>query len=702
MHDTLLTYVYQYTVGGLLLAVGLFFGWRAGYIGLAPGAPRRNLAIMLGGYAFFMALQGYLQFIAPGHAYTPGTAPDLIPTQNPGTALDYGLIIGYFVAILIVGTWFGRHNKSTRDFFFAGQKFSWWFITVSLVATTIGSYSFVKYSSIAYTYGIASSQTYLNDWFWLPLFLFGWLPIIFFSRVVSIPEYFDRRFGLGARMTVTGLLLIYLVGYIGINLYTMGLVLEALAGWDLMSSVCVVAVISAFYVAWGGQTSVIVTDLFQGLMLLLAGVIIILLGFGALGGPAAFWTSMPPGHRMAFPSFNDDPSFPMVGVFWQDAIANSAVFYFLNQGVMMRFLSTRSINEGKKAMIATALILMPIAAIVVASGGWVGAALTSAGLMAPIDPADAFFKVSSILAVPGVFGLIMAALTAALMSTVDTLITAVAAIAVNDIWRPYVRPGRPDGYYLKVARNSSVIVTLIGVALVPVFMQFDSIYSAHAAFTAAVTPPLVIAVLYAILWPRYTPAAATATVLGGSIAVVLSLIWPELVTPFAHGVPTVTADGTELTGGKAHVFMRALYGLVASGVIGFVVTLFTKPRPAAEIVGLTQATSAAHAGRPASQLYDKRPRIRVAVVAGSNDTTDAVKGDARVRLSASARIALGVEAEATILISDPRWWYGGLRSMHGVIEPEPLPGETPAVELGPELRKRVCHGKRGVVLEVVD
>lgn len=696
MH-ALLPYLYQYAIGGALFAAGLVLGWRAGYIGPAPGAPRRNLLILLAGLAFYMGLHGYLQFVAPSDPHTPGTAAPL-PEKNPGTPLDYGVMIGYFLAILAVGTWFGRYNKSTRDFFFGGQKFAWWFITMSLVATTIGSYSFVKYSRIAYAHGIASSQTYTNDWFWLPLFLFGWLPIIFFSKVVSIPEYFERRFGRGARMTVTALLLVYLVGYIGINLFTMGKVLHSLVGWPIFSAACVVAAISAVYVTWGGQTSVIVTDLFQGVMLLLAGGVILYLGFDALGGVGGFWSSLPPGHRMAFPAFAEDPSYSMVGIFWQDAMANSAVFYFLNQGVMMRFLSTRSVNEGKKAMIATALVLMPVAAVVVASGGWVGASLTGAGLMPEVpNPSDAFFRVASLLAAPGVFGLIMAALTAALMSTVDTLITAVSAIAVNDIWRPYVRPGRPDRYYLKIARNTAIIVTLVGVALVPVFMQFDSIYSAHGAFTAAVTPPLVVAVLYAILWKRYTPAAATATVLGGALAIAASIIWPELVAPFAHGVPTVTVDGTELTGAKAYKFMRALYGLVASAAIGFVVTLFTRPRDDADIVGLTQATSAALSGRSAGELYRDAPRIEAGVAPGDVDRDDAAHGEALVRLSPAAREALGVGPGGHLLISDPRWWFGGLRSMHARVAEAPLPAEGPAVELGPELRRRASHRKRVVI-----
>ena len=124
-----------------------------------------------------------------------------------------------------------------------------------LACHPIGSYSFVKYSKIAYSYGIASSQTYLNDWFWIPLLLFGWLPILYFSRVVSIPEYFERRFGSVERQVATAILLVYLIGYVGINLFTMGQALNILLGIPIFTSAAVVAAVSATYVTRGGQTS---------------------------------------------------------------------------------------------------------------------------------------------------------------------------------------------------------------------------------------------------------------------------------------------------------------------------------------------------------------------------------------------------------------------------------------------------------------
>lgn len=95
-------------------------------------------------------------------------------SQAAGVGLLDGLVIAvYFVAIVGFGAALGRFTTTTRDFFLAGQRFPAVLVAFSCVATVVGSYSFVKYSAAGYQYGLSSSQTYLNDWFWMPLFLFG-------------------------------------------------------------------------------------------------------------------------------------------------------------------------------------------------------------------------------------------------------------------------------------------------------------------------------------------------------------------------------------------------------------------------------------------------------------------------------------------------------------------------------------------------
>ena len=675
-------FIYQYTVGGVILLAGLGYAWRQGYVGL-QGKPLRNLLMVLGGLVFFAAIQGTLQY-APMTEAPPGPpSTESLPEGRLGTGLDYAIMVGYFLTMLAVGTWFGRKQRSTKDFFFGGQRFSWWLIAFSLVATTIGSYSFVKYSKIAYTWGIASSQTYLNDWLWIPFLLFGWVPILYFSRVISIPEYFERRFNRPARVVSTWLLLVYLVGYVGINLFTMGQALNILLGWPVLVAAALVASVSAVYVTFGGQTSVIMTDLFQGVMLLATGLLLLALGVAALGGIEPFWEHLPRGHRMAFPPFNADPSYPAVGVFYQDAIANSAMFYFLNQGMVMRLMAARTVEDSRKAMISMLLVLMPIAAVVVASGGWVGRALVHAGVLPELPPKEAFFITAEFLSQPGVFGLIMASLTAALMSTVDTLITAIAAIVVNDVYRP-MRPDASDKQLLRVARFSSVGITLLGVALVPVFASFGSIYSAHGAFTAAVTPPLVVALLLGVFWRRFTPAAAVATMAGGAVVIAVSLFVPQIIAPVAHGVPMIEPTGEFLSGMDSYKFMRALFGLLSCLVIGVGVSLVTRPRPLDEVRGLvwgTVADAIRHfKGKPGSET--ESAWVRAVPRAGEDETLRGPGQLPTIALSAGAAAALEAEADDLVFVTDDRWWLGGLRASHAVVG-EVFEGEAPEVVLAP-------------------
>lgn len=691
--------LYQYGLGGVVFVFGLIIAWRQGYVGLR-GRGLVWLLAMVGGLLFFAGLQSWLQYAPMTEAPVKPFTGERPSREVIGTPLDYGVMIGYFLVILAIGTWFGRNQKDTRDFFFGGQRFSWWLIAFSLIATTIGSYSFVKYSSISWNHGIASTQTYLNDWFWLPLLLFGWLPLLYFSRLTSIPEYFEHRFSPLARRVVTGLLLVYLIGYIGVNLFTMGKALNILLGWPVFTAAVVVATISAIYVTFGGQTSVIMTDLFQGIMLLAAGLLILGLAALQLGGIVDLWEHLPRSHRMAFPHFNADPAYPAVGIFWQDAIANSAMFYFLNQGILMRFMAARSVNEGRKAAVAVLIVLMPIAAIVVASGGWAGRALATAGILPPdMDGGEVFFLTAELLASPGIFGLIMAALTAALMSTVDTLITAIAAIVVNDIYRP-LRPKASERSQLQVARVTSIVVTVIGVALVPVFSMFDTIYEAHGAFTAAITPPMIVALLMGVFWKRTTPIAAVATMVGGSVAIVASIFWPWLITPFAHGVPMVEVGDGWLEGAKVYKFMRAFYGLAISAVIGVGVTLVTQPRSLDSIRGYVWGTMAdalnRYKGSPGQELESAFVPARPVAVEHEELRGEAHLPEARISRALAELLQAG---EGDLLyVSDRRFWLGGLNSAHVVVAGIDE-GEEPTVELGPRARSAIGEGKALVAVQ---
>lgn len=579
--------------------------------------------------------------------------------EHLASNLDYGIIVGYFLLIVLFGSFFGKYIKGTKDFFFAGQKLSWWLISMSCVATTVGSYSFIKYSEAAYKYGFSSTMSYLNDWFWMPLWMFGWLPIIYFTRTASIPEYLEKRFNQKARSISTFILLLYLVGYIGINIYTLGVAAHSLfPSIDIFTASIIIGIISTIYVTFGGQTAVIMTDLLQGVLLLIAGFALFFLGLEFLSPHGGLIQNLAPSFRQAFCNFNSPGSFNAVGIFWQDGMANTAAFYFMNQGLILRFLSGRSVHESRKAFAILVLVLMPLAAIAVSNVGWIGRAMVNVGLVAEdTNPKSIFVVVSNMLCMPGVFGFIIAALTAALMSTVDTLINAVSVITINDIYRPYIKKDASDKHYLTVARIVSIVSAIIGIALVPIYAGFKTIYAAHGAFTAAITPPLLVTILLGALWKRYNVPGALATMLGGAGMIGLSIIFPVLIKPFAHGVP---AEG-------GYIYMRALFGLIASTTIGVLVSLITKPPSEQQLSGLVYSTVKdaiwRFKGGEPNELPGKKVRAKVKFV----ESVEAESG--LVQLSESAMQQLNARPGDLLHVSDPAWWYGGLRSA-GVVAGE--------------------------------
>ena len=507
-----------------------------------------------------------------------------------GTSTDWIVMIVYFMAIMLFGSYFGKYNRSTKDFFFGGRRFAWWLIAFSIVATGVGSHSFVKYSAKGFEHGLSSTMTYINDWFFIPFFLFGWLPIIIYTKIRSIPEYFEKRFSPSARFLATILLLFYMIGYIGIGFLTLGKAIIPMlpesfqlfgATFDitLMGAVIVIAIITGIYITFGGQTAVIFTDLLQGFILIFAGLLLFALGLTYLGGFDVFWNLLPAEWKMPLAKFNEPSSFNFVGIFWQDGVAGSIGFLFMNMGLIMRFMATKSVNEGRKAASFNILFMLPISAIVVGCAGWLGKAISVSNpeVVPPnTSPDQIFVVVANIVASPGVFGFIMAALTAALMSTVDTLINATAAIYINDVYRPIRkwfdqkkedRRGK-DRRELFAARLSSVAITILGVLAVLVFKNFPTVYEAHGYFHSTLTPPLVVAIFLGIFWRKFTPAAVISTFLGGVALMILGANYPGIIiAPFDHGI--------EMNPSHPYSYIRAFYNLFVCAFVAVGVTLTT-------------------------------------------------------------------------------------------------------------------------------
>jgi len=580
-------------------------------------------------------------------------------TLIPTTGLFWGILTCYVFFVLGAGLFFARNNKSTEDFFFGGRRFSWWLIAMSMLATGVGSHSFAKYASKGFEYGFSSTMTYMNDWFFMPLLLFGWIPIIYYMKVNSIPEYFQRRFNSTVRNLSTFTMLLYLVGYIGIGLLALGSLLQPILGWEINTIIIVVAVISGIYVSLGGQTAIIFTDFLQGIILLFAGLLIFGLGIAYLGGFDLFWNNLSIANKLPLADFNSPPDFNFAGIFWQDGIVGSVGFAFMNQAVIMRFLAARSVVHARRATIMNVLVFLPIGTIAVSNSGWVARAIanTSPDVIAETtNPNGIFTVVAGIVSgSEAIFAFLVAAVVAALMSSLDSQINASAAVAVNDIYTPLSK-NPSEKTRLHVSMFTSLLVTFIGIQAAFLFSKYGTIYEAHGAFHSVVTPPMVTVIFLGIFWKRFSSRAAVLTFILGGIFILLGVEYPKtFVQPFSHGIEFVEA--------KPWSYIRALYNVFACVSIGIIVTLFTKPpKNYDKIKGLTIWTIKDGPQYFKGSDVNKNAGITIQFSGAEVEVTQ--KDNNEVSLPKNYMDKIKGNKGDLIYISDHRWYLGGLKSTH--------------------------------------
>ena len=580
-------------------------------------------------------------------------------TAIPTSDLFWGILAFYVFFVLGAGLFFARNNKSTEDFFFGGRRFSWWIIAMSMLATGVGSHSFAKYASKGYQYGFSSTMTYMNDWFFMPLLLFGWIPIIYYMKVNSIPEYFERRFNSTVRNLSTFTMLLYLVGYIGIGLLALASLLQPILGWEINTIIVVVAVISGLYVSLGGQTAIIFTDLIQGIVLLFAGLLLFGLGIIYLGGLDIFWNNLSITNKLPLADFNSPPDFNFVGIFWQDGVVGSVGFAFMNQAVIMRFLAARSVVHARRATMMNVLVFLPLGTLAVSNSGWIARAITNTSpdvIAETANPNGIFTIVAGIVASSeAVFAFLVAAVVAALMSSLDSQINASTAVAVNDVYTPLSK-NPSEKTKLRISMFTSLFVTFIGIQAAFLFSKYGTIYEAHGAFHSIVTPPMVTVIFLGIFWQRFSSRAAILTFVLGAIFIYLGVLYPKLfVQPFSHGIEFIEA--------KPWSYIRALYNVVACVAIGVVVTLLTKPPSNYDkIKGLTLWTIKDGPKYFKGSEVNKNAGITIKFSGSEIEVSN--KEDNTVSLPKKYMNEIKGEKGDLIYISDHRWYLGGMKSTH--------------------------------------
>ena len=443
------------------------------------------------------------------------------------STIDLSIIIVYFVAVLGIGLWIGRNTKGGEDLFLAGRSLGWIAIGFSLFASNISSTTLIGLVGSAYEGGL-----FISNYEWmatvvLVFFVLFFVPIFLRSRISTIPEFLERRFGPKSRRYFSGLTIItnILVDTAG-SLYAGAVVLQLFfPELDMWTTCVVLALIAGIYTAAGGLAAVVYTDVIQAVVLLLGSCLMTYFVFShptidfswtalteGVGDPAKF-SVLDPTHRPM-----GDDKLPWLGTLIGVPILG---FYFwvTNQFIVQRVLGAKSVDDARWGALLGGLLKLPVLFIMVLPG------LAFSLVWAHDNPgvaleADKVFPhmVTTLLPV-GVIGLVMAGLIAAIMSSIDSTLNSASALITLD----FVMPGRPDmseEEVLKIGRISMFIIMVVAALWAPQIANFDGLFKYIQEMLAYMVPPVTILFLLGVFWRGGTGESAMATLVGGHLVAV--------------------------------------------------------------------------------------------------------------------------------------------------------------------------------------
>jgi SSS family solute:Na+ symporter len=514
------------------------------------------------------------------------------------TPLDIGIIVLYFVIVMGVGFYFSRSRNTSTDYFLAGRDIGWFAVGASLFATNISSEHFIGLSGSG-----ASTGLPIGHFEWLAcliVLLLGWVFVPFYHRsgVFTMPEFLERRYNSKCRMYLTSISIVaYVLTKIAVSLYAGALLLKATVGWDFLTSAVVLVVLTGIYTISGGLAAVIWTDVVQAFILIGGAAVLTIIGLDKVGGFAGLRAGLPPDYfDMIRPM--SDPDFPWTGVFLGAPILG--IWYWCtDQVIVQKTLSARNVSQGRLGAIFSGYLKILPVFILVLPG------LIAKVLYPDVTGDSAYPTLVIRLLPPGLTGLMVAALLAALMSSLSSTFNSSATLITFDFYKR-VRPQASEKTLVNVGRVSTAALVVLGMLWVP-FMKYISsqLFIYLQSVQAYISPPIAAVFLFGVFWKRLNGDGAFASLLTGFV-----MGGVRFVLEVWHGMRPFS-EGWILWLVKINFLHYAVIMFVVCTAVLVGVSLITPPPPPEKLRGLTFATTSA--GDDAAQAKES-PAVRLASI----------------------------------------------------------------------------------------
>ena len=425
--------------------------------------------------------------------------------------LDTAIIVLYFAVVFAIGFYHSRRERTSADYFLAGRHVGWFAIGASLFATNISSEHFIGLAGSGASSGLAVGCYEWSASFCL--FLLGWLfvPHYLSSKVFTMPEFLERRFSPGCRWYLTIVsLFAYVFTKISVSLFAGGILIREVVGWDYMTSAVLLVVATGVYTIAGGLAAVIYTDLFQAFVLLAGAVLLTVLGMDHVGGFAGLRAALPADFFSMIKPI-DHPVYPWLGTTVGTLILG--IWYWCtDQVIVQKTLSARNVQHARLGTFFCAgLKILPVFILVLP--GLIAKALWPAEVTG-----DNAYPLMVLRLLPaGLTGLMVAALLAALMSSLSSVFNSCSTLITMDVYKKW-KPMASERNLVLVGRTSTGAIVLLSIAWIPFISYLNAeIYQYLQSVQAYVGAPITATFLVGILWRRATAKAALTTLVVGGL-----------------------------------------------------------------------------------------------------------------------------------------------------------------------------------------
>ncbi|MDX5152150.1 MAG: sodium:solute symporter, partial [Acidiferrobacterales bacterium] len=469
--------------------------------------------------------------------------------------LDILVLFAYIVGVTLFGATFYRKAKSTEGFTVAGRNLPGWAVGLSIFGTYLSSISFLALPGKAYT----------SNWnafvFSLTLPFAAWVasrwfaPLYRSTQDVSAYAYLERRFGYWARAYAMTFYLLTQLARMGTILFLVALALQGLTGWDIRAVIIVAGVLVTFYTLVGGIEAVIWTDVVQAIILSIGAIVsAFVLIAGIPGGFSGLMSVAEPLHKLSFGSFAPDLVTPTFWVVFVYGIVINLQNFGIDQSYIQRYQTARSLADARQSLWVGALTYLPVSALFL----FIGTALYAYYQMNPHllsqgisgDRVFPYFIVNQLPA--GLTGLLIASLSAAAMSSVDTSINSSATILLADVYKRIVNPGASEATQMRFLRIVTLVLGIAGTGtallMISIKNALDVWWNLAGIFSGGM---LGLFLLGSISRKAAAPQAGIAMVTG-----ILTIMWA-----------TLSRNWSEFNN-VLHPFMTAVIGTLVIFLVG--------------------------------------------------------------------------------------------------------------------------------------